>query len=56
MMEGPHPHEISGIDATHMRKDDVSRAWKVFGESSKWVLDTLDAHKPGERVPLEHSA
>lgn len=56
MMEGPHPHEISGIDATRMRDGDVANAWRVFGESSQWVLDMLDAHKPEERVPLEHIA
>jgi hypothetical protein len=56
MMEGPHPHEISGIDAARMRDGEVANAWRVFGESSQWVLDMLDAHKPDERVPLEHIA
>jgi hypothetical protein len=56
MMEGPHPHGISGIDGTRMRDGDVGNAWKVFGESSQWVLDMLDAHKPEDRVPLEHIA
>ena len=54
MMKGPHPHGISGIDATRMRDSEVANAWRVFGESSQWVLDMLDAHKPDERVPLEH--
>lgn len=56
MMKGPHPRALSGIDTTRMRDDKVANAWRVFGESSQWVLDMLDAHKSDEQVPLEHAA
>lgn len=56
IMPGPHPHPISGLDASFMKDGDIAQAWKVLGESSEWVLSMLDAHAPDQDLPLQHLA
>lgn len=39
---------ISGISKTQLKNDEIEEAWRVIGEQSEWVINTLASHKEGE--------
>ncbi len=49
----PPLREISGIDTSLLKGDDIQEAWKIIGESCEWIVEMLNAHKIVEDIPLE---
>ena len=43
---------ITGIDKSLLKNEQIEEAWRVIGEQSEWVIDMLDIHKEDREVPL----
>lgn len=42
--------DISGINKTLIRNEEIEEAWRLIGKQSEWVLDLVRAHK--EAIPI----
>ncbi len=42
---------ITGIDKSLLRDEQIEEAWRMIGEQSEWVLNMLDIHKENVDVP-----
>jgi hypothetical protein len=40
-------NSISGIDKSIIKNQDISEAWRLLGESSKYIIDMLSSHSIG---------
>ncbi len=36
---------ISGINKSLLKDDDMAEAWKIIGEQSEWLLNLVNIHK-----------
>ena len=55
-MSMPNPPSLDNVDIRFLAKGQVEQGWKILGESSKWVLEMLDAHDPNKQVPPQNVA
>ena len=44
---------IAGIDAKILKNEDITEAWRIIGEQSKWLLELFSIHKEGACIPPE---
>ncbi|MCJ7498412.1 MAG: hypothetical protein MUO78_09830 [candidate division Zixibacteria bacterium] len=49
----PSLREISCIDTSLLKGDDIQEAWKIIGESCEWIIEMLNAHKMVEDITLD---
>jgi len=41
----PPLREISGIDTSLLKGEDIQEAWKIIGESCEWIIEMMNSHK-----------
>lgn len=41
---------ISGIDTSLLKEEDIAEAWRIIGEQSEWLLNTLNIYKEGTNI------
>jgi len=40
-----NPKNISGIDESLLKNEEIEEAWRIIGEQSEWVMNMLNIHK-----------
>ena len=43
--------KIAGIDTNLLKDNDIAEAWKITGESCKWVVEMLNIYKAQSSIP-----
>jgi hypothetical protein len=46
---------ITGIDKSLLKNEQIEEAWRIIGEQSEWVLNMLNIHKENVDVPLNQA-
>jgi len=39
------PENISGIDKSLLKNEEIEEAWRIIGEQSEWIMNMLNVHK-----------
>lgn len=46
----PKPKEISNIDNSQLKDEEIEEAWKILGEQSEWVMNMVNSHKENMEI------
>lgn len=47
------PQEISGIEKSLLKNEEIEEAWRILGEQSEWLMSMLNIHKENVGIPIE---